>query len=98
MNAETDIGPYERDIIEQLGCSSQDASMVEDIMRRFVFHSTLDWLSREELDRGAREAWEMLMADREMFEQDCTDRRRVFAESRSCEALQEAIPKSLGKR
>ena len=31
MNVETDIGPYERDIIEQLGCSPQDAGMVEDI-------------------------------------------------------------------
>ncbi len=69
MNAETDIGPYERDIIAQLGCSPQDATMVEDIMRHFVFHSTLDRQSRTELDCGAREAWAMLEADREMFEE-----------------------------
>lgn len=38
MNAVADIGPYEKDIIAQLGCYPQDAAMVEDIMRRFVFH------------------------------------------------------------
>ena len=56
MNAEPHIGPYQRDIIQHLGCSARDACMVEDILHRFVFHSTLDWQSREELDRGAKEA------------------------------------------
>jgi hypothetical protein len=88
MNSKADIGPYQRDIIEQLGCSPQDAAMEEDIMRRFVLHSTLDWLSREELNRGAKEAWDMLVADLDLFEQDCADRRRLSAELEACAAAQ----------
>lgn len=37
--------------------------MLEDILRRFVFHRTLDWQS-------AREAWAMLEEDQEMFVED----------------------------
>jgi hypothetical protein len=78
MNEASSISPYQQDIIALLGCSQQDAAMVEDIMRCFVFHSTLDWQSRTELKRGAREAWAMLKADREMFEQDHASRRRLI--------------------
>jgi len=66
------------------GCTPQDAAMVEDIMRRFVFHSTLDWQSREELDRGADDAWAMLEEDLETFEADFTARRQMFAELKAC--------------
>ncbi len=82
MNTELDIGPYERDIIEQLGCSPQDASMVEDIMRRFVFHSTLDWQSDQQFRRGVLEAWEMLESDRAMFEEFYAAARRCSEEMR----------------
>ena len=77
MNVETDIGPYERDIIEQLGCSPQDAVMVEDIMRRFVFHSTLDWQRERQFQKGVLEAWELLESDRGMFEE-------FYAAARGC--------------
>jgi hypothetical protein len=54
MNSISNVGSYQKIIMRQLGCTWQDATTVEDIMRRFLFHSTLDWQSREELDRGAR--------------------------------------------
>lgn len=88
MKTEMHISPYQSDIIRHLGCSPRDAVMVEDIMRRFVFHSTLDWQSREELDRGAAEAWAMLEEDREMFEEDFAARRQVFAEMKAQEAAE----------
>ena len=30
---------------------------IEDTMRHIIFHSTLDWQTREELADGARDAW-----------------------------------------
>lgn len=72
------IGPYKRDVMKQLGCSTTDAAMVEDIMRNHVFHSTLDWQSAAELQRGAREAWAMLESDRRMFEGYYRDVRAAF--------------------
>ena len=50
---EQHLGPYQRDIMDQLGCSAEDAAMVEDIMRQHIFHSTLDWLSEAQFRRGA---------------------------------------------
>jgi hypothetical protein len=79
------VGPYQRDIIKQLGCSAEDAAMVEDIMRTQVFHSTLDWLSAAELQRGARKAWAILEADRELFEGCYRDVQRIFAERKQQE-------------
>jgi len=33
---------------------------IEDLMRHVVFHSTLDWQTREQLEQGAREAVEVI--------------------------------------
>jgi len=40
-------------IISITGCSPAEASEIEEIMRDVIFHSTLDWQTREELDRAA---------------------------------------------
>ncbi len=79
---EQHIGPYQRAIMEQLGCSAEDASMVEDIMRNHVFHSTLDWQSEAQFQGGAREAWAILEGDRAMFEEYYRGVRRAFEEMR----------------
>ena len=79
------IGPYQRDIMGQLDCSAEDASMVEDIMRNHVFHSTLDWQTAAQFRRGAREAWKLLEAEREMFEEYYRGVRRAFEEMRTAE-------------
>lgn len=40
-------------------------SRIEDTMRHVVYHSTLDWQAREELEKGARKAYGLiLIADR----------------------------------
>ena len=81
------IGPYQRDIMQQLGCSANDAAMVEDIMRNEVFHSTLDWQSGADLQRGAREAWAILESDREMFENHYRDVQKAFEEMRPAKSV-----------
>jgi hypothetical protein len=33
---------------------------IEDTMRNVIFHSTLDWQTREQLEQGAREALQII--------------------------------------
>ena len=62
MNARRSF--YQGLIIEATGVSEKDAGFVEDIMRNDVFHSTLDWQSRAQFVRGARQAVELLKSYR----------------------------------
>ena len=43
-------------IMETLGCTEEYARAIEEIMRQDIFHSTLDWQTREQLQEAAREA------------------------------------------
>lgn len=54
------MSPYQQVIVEATAASGKDAEYIEDIMRNDIFHSTLDWLSRAQLVRGARAAMKML--------------------------------------
>lgn len=49
---------YEQMICEATGASPEIAPTLERIMREDVFHSTLDWQTKEEFDAGAREAYD----------------------------------------
>ena len=51
---------YRSLIIAATGINEKEAGYVEEIMRDDIFHSTLDWQSRAQCVRGAREAVEML--------------------------------------
>jgi hypothetical protein len=55
---------YQDLIIKATGASGRDTGHVEDIMRDDIFHSTLDWQSRAQLVRAAREAIGLLKAYR----------------------------------
>jgi hypothetical protein len=46
----------------------QDVAMIEHIMRSDIFHSTLDWQTRDQLVDGARAAHSLLVTNRELFE------------------------------
>lgn len=35
----------------------KDVQEIEDYMRDIYFHSTLDWLTAEQLNKGALESW-----------------------------------------
>ena len=47
---------YQQLIVDTLGCTDEVAVEVEEIMRDTIFHSTLDWQSREQLEDGAEQA------------------------------------------
>ena len=50
-----------REIIRQAtGCTQVEAVKIEDVMRNVIFHSTLDWQTREELEDAARLAVEVI--------------------------------------
>ena len=50
-----------REIIRQAtGCTQVGAVKIEDVMRNVIFHSTLDWQTREELEDAARLAVEVI--------------------------------------
>lgn len=51
---------YERLITEATGATPAAAAAIEELMREDIFHSTLDWQSRDQLTAAAREAAEML--------------------------------------
>lgn len=53
---------YEQMIMEDLGCDVDTAREVEDIMRHDIFHSTLDWQTREQLREAAHKAKSLMEA------------------------------------
>ena len=91
MNEDKHIGPYAKDIMQQLGCSQQDATMVEDIMRQHIFHSTLDWQTKRQFQKGVVEAWQLLEEDRQMFEEYYAAMRKCLEETRTERVAAEAI-------
>jgi hypothetical protein len=46
-------------ICKATGVSPKLAPTIERLMREDIFHSTLDWQTAEELENGAREAYEL---------------------------------------
>ena len=76
------MSSYRGMILEDTGCTADDAGMIEHIMREDIFHSTLDWQSREELCRAARNAAKMLDENRDLYEQERANTRAVFEEMR----------------
>lgn len=47
---------YQDLIIEATGCDKETATRLEDIMRHDIFHSTLDWQTKDELVEAAKVA------------------------------------------
>jgi hypothetical protein len=70
-------------ILEDTGCTTEDAGLIEHIMREDVFHSTLDWQSRAELRRAAHRAANMLAQNRDLYERERAQTLAVFEEMRS---------------
>jgi len=47
---------YQQIIKEATGCPDKDLQELEDIMRDVIFHSTLDWQTKGQLKKAAKEA------------------------------------------
>lgn len=58
------MNSYSVMIIKACGCAKAEVDEVEDIMRHSVFHSTLDWQTREALAAGAKLAYQVLKLSR----------------------------------
>lgn len=57
---------YQPTIAEATGVTDPaDLADIEDCMRHDIFHSTLDWQTKAQLMRGAREAWEVVQIMRD---------------------------------
>lgn len=50
---------YKEMIITATGCTESEAYDVEDIMRNDIVHSTLDWLTKRQFNKAAKEAYEV---------------------------------------
>lgn len=62
----TELRGYEKIINEATGITDRaDIAEIEDTMRHVIFHSTLDWQTRAQLAKGAREAWEVVQIMRD---------------------------------
>ena len=53
-------GWYSDIIRDATACLPGEIDEIEDLMRGVVFHSTLDWQTREQLEEGARMAYAVL--------------------------------------
>jgi hypothetical protein len=63
---------YHHTISEATGVTNvQDLEDIEDSMRHDIFHSTLDWQTKAQLTKAAREGWEIvqIMRDPELLAQ-----------------------------
>ena len=54
------MSKYSALIKQVTGCDDHEAKRIEDFMRNTIFHSTLDWQTREQLADAARLAQETL--------------------------------------
>jgi hypothetical protein len=60
-NQMTKLSYYAKQIIESTGCKESEVAEVEDIMRNDVLHSTLDWLTKPQFKKAAKDAYEVYL-------------------------------------
>jgi hypothetical protein len=76
-------------IQDATGVSAKDLAQIENIMREEVFHSTLDWQSREQLADAARQAFSRLNEDRGLYDLDHACRMAMFQKMRAESVLRQ---------
>lgn len=76
----------------------KDVAMIEHIMRSDIFHSTLDWQSRDQLVDGARAAHSLLVSNRELFEFEQKEAAAVCAELETIDQTSQASSEVQGTR
>lgn len=57
---------YTEMIIADTKCAPDEAKEIESIMRDDIFHSTLDWQTRAQFRRGAKQAYEVFIEVRKL--------------------------------
>ena len=77
------MNPLHQLIHEATGAAAVDVPCLENIMREEIFHSTLDWQTREQLADGAQQAQQRLEADREWYDLEWQCRKKIFQQMRA---------------
>lgn len=54
------LSSYHQIIQEATGCAPEQLDDIEELMRDIIFHSTLDWKTRDELIDGAKQVFSIL--------------------------------------
>ncbi len=80
---------YECLIQQATGAPLGDLARIENIMREEIFHSTLDWQTREQLAEAARKAHRRLSEDRELYDLDHACRVAMSRKMRAEAAVRE---------
>jgi hypothetical protein len=74
---------YTEIIIRATGCSVHQAEEIETVMRDVIFHSTLDWQTREQLEDAARTAHVVIQSMDGTSDPDFVSRRGQAARRRT---------------
>jgi len=83
------VNPLHNLIRQATGAPAADLPCIENIMREEIFHSTLDWQTREQLADAARQANCRLNEDREIYHLDHACRVAMFHKMRAEADLRE---------
>lgn len=81
------MNPLRRIIQRATSAPDCDLPMIENIMREDIFHSTLDWQTRNQIIRAAREAFALLESNRDPYKYSCACALSVFQFLRAKNAL-----------
>lgn len=73
-----DLVSYSAMIHEATGAPRRLLGVLENIMRQEVFHSTLDWQTRAEFDRGAKRAYALYRRDTTFYDAQVALRATTF--------------------
>lgn len=84
---------YSAMIAEATGAHRMKLPIIERIMRQVIFHSTLDWQTREQFDAGAIEAYEEYKASEGFYNAEHKFYFYRFHLSKTDEKLTEAVIK-----
>jgi hypothetical protein len=76
------LAPLRKLIQDATGAPLDDLGMIEHVMRDDVFHSTLDWQTAEQLKAAAREAYQLLKENRDLYELERKQALTFFAQAK----------------
>ena len=77
------LNPIHRLIQRTTGAPARDLALIENIIRDDIFHSTLDWQTHEQLADAARQAFDLLNDNRELYESAQASALAVFHQMRA---------------
>lgn len=84
---------YSADIAEVTGAHRMELPIIERLMRDVIFHSTLDWQTKEQFEAGAREAYEIYQSAKGFYDAENKLLIYQFHHSKTEENLSAAVAK-----